>query len=86
MWYEVTGSTRPDKIDRTSSKKYIFLRKDVKETTITDESGETRIEYQYLETKIPKEVAELFEAQMVSDSRLNDIEEVIVEILGGEGV
>lgn len=86
MWYEATANARPDTIDSASSSSVIYLRKDIKEATIEDEMGETRTVYQYLETKIPKEVAVLLEAQTASNSRLDDIEEVLVEILGGEGV
>jgi hypothetical protein len=86
MWYEATANARPDTIDSTSSSSVIYLRKDIKEVTIEDEMGETRTVYQYLETKIPKEAAALLEAQTASNSRLDDIEEVLVEILGGEGV
>ena len=86
MWYEATANARPDIIDGTSSSSVIYLRKGIKEVTIEDEMGETRTVYQYLETKIPKDAAYLLEAQTASDSRLDDIEEVLVEILGGERV
>ena len=85
MWYKSESTTRPEIVDSTSSKVYVYVRKNIEEVEREDEqTGNKYIVYVYDETKIPKEVYSIFENQMVADSRLADIEEVITEIIGGD--
>lgn len=54
--YKKTESTiYPELIETTSSKKVVYLRKDVTEKQRIDETtGQTYTYYEYLEAKIPK--------------------------------
>ena len=83
MWYKSESTTRPDAVNTTMSKKYVYLRKNIREETREYESGVTYTVFIYDECKIPKEVYVLVQNQNMSDSRLNDIEEVLAEIIGG---
>lgn len=50
------SSNKPDLIDTTSSKKYVYLRQNVVEVNSTDEqSGEDRSYFEYDEAKLTKE-------------------------------
>ena len=84
MWYKSESTARPEIVDSTSSKVYVYVRKNIEEVEREDEEGNTYIVYVYDETKIPKEVYSIFEGQMIADSRIADIEEVITEIIGGD--
>lgn len=83
MWYESSSTAYPSLLDTTSSKVYVYVRKNVRQETIEEESN-SRIIYIYDEMKIPKEVYGIFEKELQNDSRLNDIEEVLTEIIGGD--
>ena len=49
------SSVKPQLVDTTSSKKYVYLRKDIIETQKTDEiSNETITLYEYQEAKLTK--------------------------------
>ena len=49
------SSIKPDLIDTTSSKKYVYLRQNVVEINSTDEqSGENRSYFEYDEAKLTK--------------------------------
>ena len=84
MWYKSESTARPEIVDSTSSKVYVYVHKNIEEVEREDEqTGNKYIVYVYDETKIPKEVYSIFEEQMQADLRLADIEEVITEIIGG---
>lgn len=58
----------PPQIDTTSSKKVVYIRKNIAEERRTDElNGETYIRYRYDEAKIPK--AEYTQYQREMESR-----------------
>lgn len=85
MWYKSESTTKPEIVDSTSSKIYVYVRKNIQEVEREDEqTGNKYIVYVYDETKIPKEVYSIFENQMQADLRIADIEEVITEIIGGD--
>lgn len=49
------STIKPELVDTTSSKKYVYLRKDIIETQKTDElSNETITLYEYQEAKLTK--------------------------------
>lgn len=79
MWYKATSTAVPELLDITSSKKYVYVRKNVTERTTEDEMTV----YEYDEMKIPKEVYGIFEQNILSESRIADIEDAIAEIIGG---
>ena len=85
MWYKSESTTKPEIVDSTSSKIYVYVRKNIQEIEREDEQiGNKYIVYVYDETKIPKDVYSIFENQMIADTRIADIEEVITEIIGGD--
>lgn len=79
MWKESQSTIMPESVDNTSSNKYVYVRRNIRE--INTEDGE--ILYIYEEYKIPKDVYEIFKNQMDVSTRVDDIEEVITEIIGG---
>lgn len=83
MWYTGESTVYPQLIDTTSSKKWVYVRKKVKEESRTDEEGNSCTVWTFDETKIPKDVYSIFETQVSDEARLADIEEVITEIIGG---
>lgn len=85
MWYKSRSAIEPSVIDNASSQKYVYIRRNIQKVEIQDVlSGATEIFYSYEEQKIPKEVYEVFAQEKNNSSRLDDIEETVVEILGGE--
>lgn len=83
MWYTGESTVYPQLIDTTSSKKWVYVRKNVKEESRTDEAGGHYTVWTFDETMIPKDVYSIFESQVNDEARLADIEEVITEIIGG---
>ena len=59
MWYKAKSSELPSTIDDTSSRVYVYVRKNINVEQRTDESGEIITVYVYDESKIPKEVYEV---------------------------
>lgn len=58
MWYKSESNIKPEEVDASISKKYIYYRKDIEEKTRETEDG-TETYYEYLERKIPIENADL---------------------------
>lgn len=83
MWYKAESMTLPAIIDDTSSRVYIYVRKNINVEQRTDESGETITVYVYDEIKIPKEVYEIFNLESGNERRISDIEDVLADILFG---
>lgn len=86
MWYTAESNFLPSITDTESSKKHAYLRRNIREESRIDEAGDTSIAYVYEECKIPKDTFDLVITQGEQNSRLNDIEEAITELIGGEGV
>lgn len=79
MWKESQSTIMPELVDNTSSNKYVYVRRNIREIN-TEDNG---VLYIYEEYKIPKDVYEIFKNQMDVSTRVDDIEEVITEIIGG---
>ena len=62
MWYRTEGGVRPQEVDETISKEFVFLRKNIEEEQ-REVEGETVTVYVYDEMKIPKDMYPLFEKQ-----------------------
>ena len=74
------SSIKPDLIDTTSSKKYVYLRKNVVEINSKDEqSGEYRSYFEYDEAKLTKEEYEQYLMEMNSTETLESIENLKAE-------
>lgn len=68
------SSVYPELIDTTSSKKCVYLRKNVVEVQSEDLNGEIYITYEYDEAKLTKEEYEQYLKEMNSAETLEDIE------------
>jgi hypothetical protein len=79
MWYPVISTIKPDEVDTSSSAKYVYIRRNITETTDDDDN----IIYEYEEYQLPKEIYDVVKVQDEMISRVNDIEETITEIIGG---
>lgn len=83
MWYKAESMTLPAIIDDTSSRVYVYVRKNINVEQRTDESGETIIVYVYDEIKILKEVYEIFNLESGNERRISDIEDTLADMLFG---
>ena len=84
MWYKAESTVKPDPIDSTSSRKWVYVRKNITSESRTDEtSNETTTIFVFDECKIPKDVYTIFEQQAIDTARISDIEEAITELIGG---
>lgn len=79
MWKESQSTVMPELVDNTSSNKYVYVRRNIREINTEDDE----VLYIYEEYKIPKDVYEIFKNQMDVSTRVDDIEETITEIIGG---
>lgn len=70
---------RPKTVESDLSQKYVYIRRNIRESSIEDLDGERSI-YVFEETKISKDIYEQLEPQ---SKRLDDIEDAIAEIIGG---
>lgn len=82
MWQYSESTSYPDLIDSKSSKRWVYVRRNIVENEREIDGIKEKF-YSYEEQKIPKDVYTIFESQIVSESRLDEIEEVLTEIVGG---
>ena len=68
------SSVYPELIDTTSSKKCVYLRKNVVEVQSEDLNGEIYTTYEYDEAKLTKEEYEQYLKEINSTETLEDIE------------
>lgn len=74
------SSNKPDLIDTTSSKKYVYLRQNVVEINSKDEqSGEGRSYFEYDEAKLTKSEYEEYLKESNSTETLESIENLKAE-------
>ena len=74
------SSIKPDLIDTTSSKKYVYLRQNVVEVNSKDEqSGDDRSYFEYDEAKLTKEEYEQYLKEINSTKTLESIENLKAE-------
>lgn len=77
-YYKSESDTRPELAEY--GKKTVYIRKNIAEVQRTDEiTGETRTSYEYDEAKMSYSEYEQYELKQ----QIVDIEEAIVEIIGG---
>ena len=60
-WIEAESTVRPNKLDKNSSKEYVYIRKDIEEISKTEEDGSTVTMYKYREKKIEKKDWEYYQ-------------------------
>ena len=81
-WYEGTSSVYPSLVDTTSSKKWVYVRRNIEEHEREDDEGIKEIFYSFEETKMPKDVWVIFEKEADNSERIADVEEAITELYG----
>ena len=81
-WYNGESTIRPVLIDDSSSKVWVYVRRNVEEHERENEQGIKETFYSYEEQKVPKEVWEIFEKTVENDERIADVEEAITELYG----
>lgn len=79
MWYDVVNGdlTRPAEIDETSSKVYVYVRRNIELVEATDEM---LAHYRWQEMKIPREMLEVTKKVINHDSALDDVYSALVEL------
>lgn len=82
---ENSDSTKPAEIDRTASRKFVYVRKDFEEVPTLEQDGkQTGTHWEYMEKKIPKEDWETYEQVMTNTSSIADLEDAICDLTTGE--
>jgi hypothetical protein len=86
MWYYAEGKERPAIVDETSSKKWVYVRRDIHaEERIDEMAGETYTVYVWLEMKIAKDSWGLYKAVERNTANIDYIAMVEdIEIEDGE--
>ena len=82
VWYDGESSVYPQLVDTTSSKKWVYVRRNIEEHKREDEQGIKEIFYSFEEMKIPKDVWAIFEKETDNSERIADVEEAITELYG----
>lgn len=87
MWYYAEGKERPAIVDETSSKKWVYIRRNIEEFEREDETDLTIKEkfYRWEEMKIRKDNWKLYEAVERNTANIDYIAMMEdIEIEGGE--
>lgn len=80
-----SNSTKPSALDTTTSRKFVYIRKDFEEKPSYDQEGEqTGTHWEYLENKIPKEDWETYQQVMENTSSIATLEDAICDLTMGE--
>lgn len=77
----------PFELDTTSSKIYNYVRRNIEEEQREQSDGSTMTMYVFDELKIKKSDWELFQTVSDSQTRINDVEDALIELaelIGGE--
>ena len=96
VWYMAESTVFPKLIDSSSSKKWVYVRRNVKKCERENEQGIKETFYSFEEQKVPKDVWGIFEKTMQNDEkiiendvkiaeadlRIADVEEAITELYG----
>lgn len=78
------SAVKPELIDSESSKKYVYLRKDIVETkNINEDTDESTIIYEYKEAKLTKEEYEKYskEIQLTNIEALKEQMEMLTDCI-----
>lgn len=78
-FYKCRSSRKPPAVDEVSSVKYVYIARNVTKIETEDETG-----YEYEECRVPKDVYEVVKELDNTEARINDIEDVIADIIGGD--
>lgn len=72
-WYEGTSSVYPSLVDTTSSKKWVYVRRNIEEHESEDDEGIKEKFYKWEEQKIPKENYPIYELEVQNAANLDYI-------------
>ena len=78
-FYKCRSSRKPSAADEVSSAKYVYITRNVIKIETEEETG-----YEYEECRIPKDVYEVVKELNSTEARINDIEDVIADMIGGD--
>ena len=78
-FYKSESAIKPELLDSTSSKKYVYIRQNIVEMQRTDDSGENYTYYEYEECKLTKEEYEQYLSEMGSTETLQSVEDLKAE-------
>jgi len=84
-WKRVESSVRPAEIDKDSSKKFVYVNKNVTEETRTDESGQEMTMYVFDQNKILQDDWDVYESAISAhdSSEQNKADIAYVAIMTG---
>ena len=73
MWYYAEGKERPEIVDKISSKKWVYIRRNVEEFEREDETNPTIKEkfYKWEEMKIRKEDYSIYQLEIQNAANLD---------------
>lgn len=79
MWYrnENGSDVKPNVIDKTTSKKFVYVRKDF---VLIEATEDIPAHWQWMETKIPADDWEIYEKTIDHDSALDDVYSALTEL------
>lgn len=85
MWYKVENGSveKPVVLDQTSSKVYVYVRKDFVEVPASGEEGTSEYRpthWEWMECKIRKEDWVIFEKVLGHDDALDDVYAALTEL------
>ena len=72
-WYEGTSSVYPSLVDTTSSKKWVYVRRNIEEHEREDDEGIKEKFYRWEEQKICKENYPIYELEVQNAANLDYI-------------
>jgi len=70
-WYEGTSYIYPSLVDTTSSKKWVYVRRNIEEHEREDDEGIKEKFYKWEEMKIPKENYPIYELEVQNAANLD---------------
>lgn len=86
MWYEVENGSaaRPDDVDTTSSKVYVYVRRNIAFVEEARDGDEiiTPAHYRWEEMKIPRDMWEVCAKVLGHDTALDDVYAALTELAG----
>ena len=83
VWYMAESTVFPKLIDSSSSKKWVYVRRNGKRCERENEQGIKETFYTFEEQKVSKEVWGIFEKETDNSTRLADVEDVLADLIGG---
>lgn len=78
-WYRSESTVKPLEVDTTTSKKYIYLRKNIEESQMKNDDGESYTVFNYDEAKLTQEEYEIYLKEITATQTLDNIETLKAE-------